>query len=377
MANPVWHTVLRLELDLNEQDLGHPDLTGLWEQLYQQDRLFAARRVPVAQRGLQCAGVCRAQGVVAWMYLRERDGRREAVHEHKADQARHAAMESDEHKAYKERIIHVAVEAGHHADTEVASGRRRVITDAVVHGPHGLKIGWEVQLSDPESHGPRTVRSRVRKAQSFGLVSAWHTDRRSFDGRQDAHWTRTDNLPAEAIRAERDLLVRSGVRRLIWERCDTRRAEPCPDRRTGRCGRLHPRPEPYPVQFDELVRRTASGLLVPIDFRMRTRVNRFWVPADDRDRYLDAMGGEQADDEEQSLLPADKASQRGPTCRPRIEISRPSVVLDWSARTHFAKNPGTCRICGKTSHLLDDQGRHACKVCVQEEAASQQHPDTP
>ncbi|WP_329453884.1 hypothetical protein [Streptomyces sp. NBC_01497] len=67
-------------------------------------RYYVAGRkpVPVSERDLQCGGVCREAGVVAWMYLRERNGRREAVHERSEDQARHQAVLSDEHKAYQE-----------------------------------------------------------------------------------------------------------------------------------------------------------------------------------------------------------------------------------------------------------------------------------
>jgi hypothetical protein len=65
VANIVWHTTLKMLLDLKLDDLGHPNLLGLWEQLYQQDRLYAARQVPVAERGLQCGGVCRDEGMIA------------------------------------------------------------------------------------------------------------------------------------------------------------------------------------------------------------------------------------------------------------------------------------------------------------------------
>jgi hypothetical protein len=42
------------------------------------DRLYAARGVPVAERDLQCGGVCQEADVEAWMHLRLRAGRREA-----------------------------------------------------------------------------------------------------------------------------------------------------------------------------------------------------------------------------------------------------------------------------------------------------------
>ncbi|MEV8347103.1 hypothetical protein [Streptomyces niveus] len=81
MANIVWHEKWMIELDLTRDDLGHESKPGLWELLYRTDRMDADRGVPVSGRGLQCGGVCRKAGVVAWMHLRERNGRREAVHE--------------------------------------------------------------------------------------------------------------------------------------------------------------------------------------------------------------------------------------------------------------------------------------------------------
>jgi hypothetical protein len=40
VANIVWHTTLRIMLDLNQDDLGHPEIDGLWENLYWHDRLI-------------------------------------------------------------------------------------------------------------------------------------------------------------------------------------------------------------------------------------------------------------------------------------------------------------------------------------------------
>lgn len=112
MANVVWHEKLRIHLDLTRDDLGHEGLPGLWDTIYATDRLYAARSVPVSQRGLQCGGVCQEAGVIAWMHLRLRaNGRREAVHEKAEDEARHTAPMSDEHKAYQERILLAATAA--------------------------------------------------------------------------------------------------------------------------------------------------------------------------------------------------------------------------------------------------------------------------
>lgn len=120
MANIVWHTKLRISLDLAKDDLGHPEYDGRWEMVYSMDRLYASRSVPVAEPDLQCGGVCRDAGVEAPMHLRLRaNGRREAVHERREDEERHIVPVSDEHKAHQERILRVAEEGGFHGDSEV------------------------------------------------------------------------------------------------------------------------------------------------------------------------------------------------------------------------------------------------------------------
>lgn len=369
MANPVLHIASGIELDPGSKDVD----PALWDLLYAQDRQYAADRVPVSARGLQCAGVCREQGVIAWMHLRQRaNGRREAVHEHREDEARHQGpARSPEHIAYQERIVQAAERAGFPAGTEVrtATGPRSWIqTDTVVEGEDGLRIGWEVQLSTAPTDGPRSVRSRAGKASGHGITPAWHTDRADYAQRNDTQWTRSNRLPAHVIARTGDLRVIAGFRVLDFWRCDARALYQCPNGKQSGCGETHVTPKPRDILFDDLVRRTAAGLIVPVEHRIGSRTHRFWAPTDDRNRYLDAFGGAiEASDRDEKARP--HASQAGPTCqpRPRIEIHRPAISLNWRDRSHVAPALGTCRICGMRTMLLDDAGRPACKVCVEGE----------
>lgn len=363
MANPVHVAALGIDIDLEQPDLGHPSMPGLWNRLYEQ-----GHGVRVEDRGLQCAGICRDAGVVAWMHLRQRTtGRREAVHQHAEDEARHHAPESPEHRAYKDRIVRVATEAGHHADTEVRAPGGRIITDALVDGADGLRIGWEIQLSTAAENGPKSVRERARKAADRGITPAWHTDRRDYARRNDTAWTRSDQLPAEVIAKNGDLRVVSGYRLLDFHLCDPSSPIQCPDRGYGYCGEVHAHPRPRDIRFDDLVRFTAAGSVLPLEFRAGSRTHRFWVPAEDHARYLELVGAPEGTEEGPSV--ASSASAAGPTCRPRERIEvRAKPVLNWRDRSHVASRPGPCRICGKLAHLLDDEGRHAHKVCVEEAA---------
>lgn len=369
MANLVWHVALGIRLDLERADLGPHGIPNLWDTLYQQDREDGHRGVPVEQRGLQCDGICRDAGVVAWMHLRKGPGgQRIAVHQHKEDEARHAkANESDEHKAYKERIVRVATLAGHTAMPEVRAPGMR--TDALVEGADGLRIGWEVQLSTAGQEGPGSVRARALRAARAGITPMWHTDRRNYANRNDTHWTRSDSLPPEVIAKNRDLRVVSGYRVLEFFRCNTSAELPCPDG-VGyrRCGQVHAVPKPRDIMFDDLVRGTAAGEVAPLDYRVRSRTYRFWVPATHRDRYLDLAGTRSPADNLGEPEPVGFASTDGPTCRPGIPqpaapVRATARTVDWSNPRHWSPNRSPCRYCGTAVNLRDDQGRPSCKVC--------------
>lgn len=332
VANIVWHTKLRIHLDLTLDDLGHEEYEGLWDMIYGMDRMYAARAVSVADRDLQCGGVCQQAGVVAPMYLRMRNGRREAVHERREDEERHIVPTSDEHKAYQARILRAAGEGGFPGDSEVRTrvGRSWIQTDTLIEGADGLRIGWEVQLSSAGTDGPRSVRSRAAKAEKNGITPAWHTDRSGYANRHDTHWTRSDNLPAHVIARTGDLRVVSGFRKLAIWHCDFRAVHPCP-RGVRRCGKHHATPVPHDVLFDDLVRQTAAGAIVPIQFHTSTKVHRFWVTHADRNRYNDLRSDDtRLPEAPQDVQPPSRASHNRPTCRPGLADTpaalAPSVI---------------------------------------------------
>ncbi|MFC9497729.1 hypothetical protein [Streptomyces sp. NPDC056982] len=364
MANQVLVTQLGIKLDLARDDLDHPGMTGLWDRLYERDRQLGAMRVPVSERGLQCAGVCLDAGVVAWMYLRERGGQRQAVHERAEDEARHAAPISDEHKAYQERIIATAEAEGYPAGSEVRTpigSGRWIQTDTLVQGEDGLRIGWEVQLSTAARKGPRSVRNRASKARTHGITPAWHTDREDYSRRSDTQWTFSNRLPARVIAKSGGLRVVSGYRVLDFWRCDITADLPCPDG-PGRCWKPHATPKPRDVLFDDLVRKTAAGLIVPLEYWSGSRMQRFWLPADERARYYDAFGvpaPQDADEEQRS----ERGSKAGPTCRPRVVLTSTGRVLDWRDPSHWSISAGACRYCRQPTNLVDDFGVHMHKVC--------------
>lgn len=67
MANIVLHTEMNITIDLNKLAKGDSVTATQFDVLYELDRMDAENGVPVAERGLQCAGVCMDRNVVAWM----------------------------------------------------------------------------------------------------------------------------------------------------------------------------------------------------------------------------------------------------------------------------------------------------------------------
>ncbi|WP_432038651.1 hypothetical protein [Streptomyces cucumeris] len=361
MANSVWHTKFRIYLDLTRNDLGHPEYPDLWDTIYRMDRMYAARGVPVSQRDLQCGGVCQEAGVTAWMHLRLRaNGRREAVHERAEDEERHVLPMSDEHKAYQERILRAAEDGGFRGDSEVRTrvGRSWIQTDTLIEGADGRRIGWEVQLSSAGVEGPRSVRARAAKAEKNGITPAWHTDRADYAHRQDTQWTRSNNLPAHVIAKTGDLRVIWGFRAMDFWRCDLRAVYPCPDGNgVRRCGKHHATPKPRDILFDDLVRETAAGAVVPIQFRIGTKPQRFWVTSEDRGR-LDEL---RADDSQmpafQQAEPLARASWNRPTCRlsPRETADAlPTSVPTSADRTAQAFVPTQPSALAREAHSMSE-----------------------
>lgn len=282
MATGVYHTGLRIVIDLTAPDLGHPELPDLWETLRADDR-------PVADRQLRCLQCMTDRpDCPEWMHLRElADGRRVAVHNNPSLGAHRTMPESPTHKALKERIATAAERAGFTADIEDVAphGRRR--TDVLIHGENRLLLGCEAQVAYATAE---SVRKRSQIAREDGITPMWTTNDNNAPLIDQAPWTRIDNLPRELIQTGGALLVRGGVKTLEMLRCD-QRGTPCPDRRKG-CTAWHGHWAPtHRLQLDDAIVKAAARELVPLEIS-RGRRGSFWMwvtPAD-RDTYLDSIG---------------------------------------------------------------------------------------
>ncbi|MEK8144237.1 hypothetical protein NKH18_27365 [Streptomyces sp. M10(2022)] len=134
--------------------------------------------------------------------------------------------ESDQHKATKERIVQAAVQFGLSADAEVGLPSRRGVTDAMVTGPAGVRIGWEIQYS-PLS--PSSVHRRSVIAMEHDITPLWvaKDDRAALIDR--APWARVDDMSWKRIADGSEMIIRGGYRHLQVWRCLSSSALHCPD----------------------------------------------------------------------------------------------------------------------------------------------------
>lgn len=281
--NPVYCEAVHGVLDLDQDDLGHPEAPGLWQ------RLMTDRKRPVSERGLFCPTCIKSRpGQPEWMYVYERqDGLKIAAHNNPGHGSIHS-HESDEHLAYKERIALAAQQGGFQADLEVRTADGKARSDVRVIGAGGREFGFEPQLR--YSSAP-AIRKRDRVRRERGISPCWHITDPYHPLIDNAAWGRTDSdLPASLIRSSSRLEVRGGIYQLVMEKCDRFNSQICPVLRTGRCGQYHPTWKIKSRQLDDLVRDIASGDYVSVVQKYGRFTRWFWTAAGDRQTYLDSSG---------------------------------------------------------------------------------------
>jgi hypothetical protein len=328
MANGVFHTGYRTVIELSHADLGNPDRPGLLDEITQ----------PIDKRDrelLECLehhteGVCQAEEDgehTPWMAIQRRpvNGRIVLVAAHLPIRRTPTAEESDKHKAMKERIARAAVRHGLAAEIEARSSDGKVRSDVLVTGPGGRRIGWEAQYAPISAS---TVRRRSQAAVGQGIVPLWVTnsDRAALIDR--APWARVDDFTWKEIASPLAMLVRAGVRHLQCWKCLPSSERPCPDTGSS-CGRFHAQwmlpvlclPPKPPTDVDHLVVASADGEYLPMRIpnqRDPHSFSRMWVPAADRERWLEIYGP--SDDKEPTQPEAEDGltfteQDLDPTCR--------------------------------------------------------------
>ncbi|MCX4745950.1 hypothetical protein OG455_10500 [Kitasatospora sp. NBC_01287] len=418
MANGVFHTGYGITINLTLPDLGHPERPDLLEEILR----------PVGDRDralLECldhhAGrVCRSENAdkSPWMFIstRRRHGRLVLVGAHLPVTHRATPEESARHRAMKERIARCAERHGLHAQVEARSADGRIVTDVLVTGAGGTRIGWEAQYSPITGE---TVRRRSRRAVENGITPLWVTDSERAALIDRAPWVRVDDFSSRDITSKLAMFVRGGIRHLQVWKCLPTSERPCPTTGSA-CGRFHSGwflpalclPTKAPTQVDYLVVASADGEFVPLQIQDddgRRTASRMWVPAADRDTWWDIVGRPETTGatEDTTDSPDEEITFTGeeldPTCRygeetltrndPRSRRERPDAT---GLRT-FAQVPhstfalpadpptlkasaaqrraaaaqfgcpvweiGPCGLCGAPIHRYGNRSAHACGSC--------------
>ncbi|MFI9176106.1 hypothetical protein [Streptomyces lincolnensis] len=350
MANGVWHRGYEIEINLSLPDLGHSDRPGLRDEIM----LSVAARDPEL---LECLAhhdgrTCESEagGKSPWMFIRHGrvGGRRPLVAAHLPVTHKPTPAESDQHKATKERIVATALDYGLDATTETSTrgpGGRSIV-DALVTGPDGTQIGWEIQYYPLGKSG---VYQRSRKARDNGLMPLWLTKSTRADLIDRAPWARVDDMPWREIADGRAMLIRGGFRYLQTWRCVPGSIRQCRDNGgAGHCDGLHAdwflpdlcEPPKPAIHIEDLVVTSATGetLAVFVPSRHNPRSGRhMWVPVRDCAHWKEMAGTTE--------LPAE------PTSEPDDSVTFDEQELDRSCSagqdTFFRSDPRPVRDLGQ------------------------------
>ncbi|MCK7626881.1 hypothetical protein MUU72_27920 [Streptomyces sp. RS10V-4] len=413
MANGVWHTGYGIEINLSLPDLGHPDRPDLLREIIAR----VSERDPQL---LECLAhhdkrecLSESGGKSPWMFIRRGrvGGRRPLVASHLPITHKATPAESAQHKATKERIVEAAGRYGLDAEAEVPIGNRRSVSDAVVVGPGGIRIGWEIQY---HHLSPSSVHRRSVNAVEHGITPLWVAKDRTASLIDRAPWARVDDMPWKDIADGKEMVIRGGYRHLEVWKCVASSEHHCLiSEGAGHCGAIHADwfvpalclPEKKAVFIEDLVLRSATGESVPVYVpnRGNGRAGRhMWVSVEDRALWQELIGEktplpaapvEEEDDlitfAEQEIDRSCRAGEEGwfvsdgrpvrdldqPTggfTLPRMPVQRSrdpmriTTVERAAASAALGCPPWELGLCAGCGQLMRRYGRNAamyCKVC--------------
>ncbi|MFE0023816.1 hypothetical protein [Amycolatopsis sp. NPDC059021] len=259
-------TLVRYNHDGNERELDLAELSpadydlikALHLQIDRGDRVLLCQQAPGDDDGAE-------------MFVKLYRGRYWAVHFRGSGctQKHEIKSESDEHRRQKDYWYRAAEDAGYQATKEYNTGRSTVL-DVAIDGPY--RTGIEVQRSAIE---PRQVKSRTTRSFGAGWLPVWFLDSdRKPPWFYEVPTLGCNDLPWSSLPPRRAAPA-LGPRRMIPTRCTISDYNTCPTagrpttgrtkrrRSKGACGRLHPKPEPWPgLTVDDVAAMLPAGELV-------------------------------------------------------------------------------------------------------------------
>jgi hypothetical protein len=272
-------------LDLGRQDLGHPEGRAILERHFRQSEQSHPQYT-----GQNPAFVCLKHdtGTNPGLFLKKPGGEWWAYHYERGSckSMRVPAPMSDEHKRQVEYWARAGQDAGWIVELECSlpTGTR---PDAVIHGP--VETGVEVQRYD------MAVSAAVRrstKAMAANVIDLWFTNRTPAPRWTDRVPTvRELSLPWDVTPPRRSATA-AGLRKIKAARCTVDNFQHCPAGRGRRCGKHHPREEPWigPL-VDDVAAQAPAGEIVPMRFQYTSRKTAvFLVPPSSLALYEEMTG---------------------------------------------------------------------------------------
>ncbi|MFJ8080770.1 hypothetical protein ACIQ6Y_09040 [Streptomyces sp. NPDC096205] len=252
-----------------------------WAQLVSDNRDSTRRQL------VKCAWCWEEDRVTHWMKTYSRhDGARVVSHQ-PGESADHPyqALESDEHKAYCDRVERVGVAEGFLAQREACADDGRTRSDVLLVGSQ--HVSYEMQHSPFKQGYGATERTRRSLAAKRDAV-AWHTDSAIIAGGARVAMLRSNQARLPQIENPRyELRILGGYRKvLVWE-CTSREGHRCPRKRYAGCGATHVDSQPGAITLDDFIRQAPAGLVLPIRPLER---NGFWSSIRDYEIWVDHYG---------------------------------------------------------------------------------------
>ncbi|MFH8751952.1 hypothetical protein ACH4GK_33850 [Streptomyces rimosus] len=225
-----------------------------WERLVEDNRDSTRRRL------VKCAWCWDESYVTHWMKTYTRGGR--VISHQPGESADHPywELESDEHKAYCDRVERVGSDEGFSATREAVGGLTR--SDVLLVGERS--VSYEMQHSPFKAkYGPKERTRRALAAKRDAV--AWHTDSEIIARGAKVAMLRSDVATLPQIENPRyELRILGGYRRVIVWTCTAREGHRCPERRFSGCSATHVDSEPTAITLDDFIRKAPASWALPV-----------------------------------------------------------------------------------------------------------------
>ncbi|CAL9512238.1 hypothetical protein [Streptomyces althioticus] len=253
-----------------------------WARLVTDNRLSTRRKL------VKCAWCWDEDQVTHWMRTYSRANGTRVVSHQPGEGTDHPyrALESDEHKAYCDRVERVGTAEGYGARRESVAPDGRTRSDVLLVGDR--EVAYEMQHSPFKQGYGATERTRRALAAKRDAV-AWHTDSPTIANSAKVAMLRSNQAKLPQIENPNyQLRILGGFRKAMAWKCTARDGHRCPDRRFTGCGKDHYGTEPGAITLDDFIRQAPAGLVVPV--RPMDRLG-YWISARDYEIYREHHPG--------------------------------------------------------------------------------------